>query len=414
MKKTLLLSAFLFVVLAACDKIGVDNLDAGSSRETLPLTRAQIAYIQESNNAFALNLFKEVAQDESIVVSPLSVTFALGMADNGATGTTKAQIEKALGYEDSSLKGLNELSNTLIERSKGLDSSTILHFANAVVANNGKNDARILDSFIDVVEHNYHATVCSMDFEKDDVKGYVNDWCKKHTNGGIRELLSSPPASISSVLLLNGVYFKGLWSNSFSEGEIKTEDFFISPINKTKVQMMHQLDKMSFGEVRNSFSVVSLPFGNGAYRMLFVLPEKDKTLSNLKTALDIKLWNAINKSLNNVTVDLKIPAFVTNTDIQLKSPLQKLGITNAFNPVLSEFGLMSEKVVWIEDARQKARIVVSEKGAEAFAVTSFEMPAATANMKAPEKLFHADRPFLYAITEASSGAIFFIGQFMGN
>ena len=33
---------------------------------------------------------------------------------------------------------------------------------------------------------------------------------------------------------------------------------------------------------------------------------------------------------------------------------------------------------------------------------------------APEIIFHADRPFIYAITEVSTGAILFIGQYTGK
>ena len=51
-------------------------------------------------------------------------------------------------------------------------------------------------------------------------------------------------------------------------------------------------------------------------------------------------------------------------------------------------------------------------GTEAAAVTVIE--ATETAMPEEPKRFHADRPFLYIISEQSTGAIFFIGQFTGG
>ena len=66
--------------------------------------------------------------------------------------------------------------------------------------------------------------------------------------------------------------------------------------------------------------------------------------------------------------------------------------------------------------RQKAKIKVNEEGSEAAAVTV----AGTANMSMgpalieyPKATFHANRPFVYVITEASSGVILFVGKYTG-
>ena len=66
--------------------------------------------------------------------------------------------------------------------------------------------------------------------------------------------------------------------------------------------------------------------------------------------------------------------------------------------------------------KQKARIEVNEEGTKAAAVTIAEMDMAMApEPRRYEKVdFHATRPFLYVISELSTGAIFFIGQYMGD
>ena len=59
---------------------------------------------------------------------------------------------------------------------------------------------------------------------------------------------------------------------------------------------------------------------------------------------------------------------------------------------------------------QVAKIKLDEQGTEAAAVTVIEI----ADGMPPYVQFDATRPFLYIISEQSTGAIFFIGQFTGG
>ena len=66
--------------------------------------------------------------------------------------------------------------------------------------------------------------------------------------------------------------------------------------------------------------------------------------------------------------------------------------------------------------RQKAKIKVNEEGSEAAAVTVAGMANCTSvgPKEYPKATFHANRPFVYCITEASSGVILFVGKFTGE
>lgn len=65
--------------------------------------------------------------------------------------------------------------------------------------------------------------------------------------------------------------------------------------------------------------------------------------------------------------------------------------------------------------KQVARIKLNEEGTEAAAVTVAEMYFESTLVSEPQHVeFHANRPFLYVISEKSTGAIFFIGQYMGD
>jgi serpin B len=64
--------------------------------------------------------------------------------------------------------------------------------------------------------------------------------------------------------------------------------------------------------------------------------------------------------------------------------------------------------------KQKTTIGVSEEGTEVATTTiSGEWTGANSSSCRGEADFHANRPFVYVIQEASSGVIFFIGTYRG-
>jgi len=91
----------------------------------------------------------------------------------------------------------------------------------------------------------------------------------------------------------------------------------------------------------------------------------------------------------------------------------QLGMPNAFNRQLAEFPDFCNVPTFIGLMKQVARIKLSEEGTEAAAVTVIGV--VKTSVGGPSIVhFHANRPFLYVISERSSGAVFFIGQYYGD
>jgi serpin B len=114
-------------------------------------------------------------------------------------------------------------------------------------------------------------------------------------------------------------------------------------------------------------------------------------------------------------VEIKLPVFETQTDKDLVSIMSKLGMADAFNEDRAEFPGFCDRRTFINQMFQSSHIKVNEDGAEAAAVTGVGM--ATNSIGSDPGLtyipFYATRPFLYIISQQSTGAIFFIGQFVG-
>lgn len=422
--KKIITIAIVALIALSCDKgeyPGPDNtipVDDLVPRKDIQLTRSQAEYVKTGGNEFALNLFKEVAGDENMVISPLSVTFALGMADNGASGNTKAEIEKVLGYEEESVEGLNSFCKTMMESAQEIDPSTKIEFANAAVVNslNGK----LKEEYKNLIETNYSAEICNMEFGKDPVKDFINSWCEQKTHGMIPELLPEEPLPFNLVHLLNAVYFKGIWTSQFKKEDSRKEDFKDIEGKKHKVNMMHQEDRFDLGFIPNICTALKLPFGNQAYHMVFILPYNADGFNDLKKNLDLNLWNDLSSKFGGMKVDVKIPSFETTFGaIDLNKSLQNLGMIDAFNPNTADFSPMCDTPgLYINAVLHKAKIKVDEQGSEAAAVTDVIIGWLGAGPNGPSELpvakFYADRPFIYAITEVSTGAILFMGQYTGK
>ena len=87
-----------------------------------------------------------------------------------------------------------------------------------------------------------------------------------------------------------------------------------------------------------------------------------------------------------------------------------------FEPSAAEFPNFCNTNVYISTVLQKATIKVNEEGSEAAAVTVGGMmeTAVPEPVKIPTAVFHANRPFIYAITENVTGSIYFIGVYGGD
>ena len=152
--------------------------------------------------------------------------------------------------------------------------------------------------------------------------------------------------------------------------------------------------------------------------MILLLPYEGKTIEDVKMVLNSETWNKMVQEMRGFEVDVKLPAFETTTDpLHLKDALREIGIQKAFNPLEADFSALTNESYpfFIGDVLHKAKIKVDETGSEAAAITDISVATTGINPAKPPVIeFHCNRPFLYAITEVSSGAIYFIGQYTGN
>lgn len=369
--------------------------------------------VESANNSFAINLFKNVAkanEGKSFVISPLSVTCNMSMLAVGADGDTRAEIMNMLGYGATSIDAVNAMNRKFMQETPCLDSKTKIEIANLLLVDNGFG---VLDSYSDNLKTFYQADKRTANFA--DMAGTVdiiNDWCNKKTNGMIPELFAKGShVDLLGLTLLNAVYFKGVWADKFDKAETKTEPFSLEDGRNMSVSMMRQTEV--FGYTENDLcKMVSLPYGNGSFSMVVMLPGEGRTVAEVVDAMTMEKWQACLADMSKKTVDLHLPRFTVIYNDFIEGNIQNLGARRMFTADADFKNMVSSGTFSVGFVKHAVKIVVDEEGTEAAAVTG------TGDVLSPNpddvKRFYADRPFVYAIVENSTGQIYFIGTYMGK
>ena len=161
----------------------------------------------KKNNDFALNLFRQARDKESQVLSPLSITYALGMLNNGAAGKTQQEINDVLGFGKAGADAINTFCRKMLTESGNLDKETKVKIANTIYVN---KDYELQAPFVKKAFDYYDATPETRDFNDGKTMDVINQWASDHTEGMIKEILNEDnynPFAVS--YLLNAIYFNG-------------------------------------------------------------------------------------------------------------------------------------------------------------------------------------------------------------
>jgi serpin B len=367
----------------------------------------------KSINSFSMEFFatayEELSADENIVLSPLSLNMALAMVWNGANGDTRQGIQQAMGMQDYSQAEVNNYFLNLRNDLTTVDPDVKLALANSIWYDTG---FPVKTDFITVNKDYYDAEVNEIDFRAPDAPDQINQWCSDNTSGLIKEMIKVIPAD-AVMYLINALYFKGLWADSCAfDPEYTYQSYFKKETGEiVSVDMMNQkrndIDYYSDGHLE----MVTLPYGNGAYSMIFALPKGSfsEMLLQLKQS---GYWSNCLSSLIPQEVQLLIPKFKVEYEPKpnLNKILIKLGMEKAFSPPFADFSGISDIRLFISQVRQKTYIEVDEEGTVAAAVTVVEMNTTSIPSN---PVFLADRPFLFVIQDNTTGTVLFMGK-IGN
>ena len=348
--------------------------------------------IADGNNDFACNLFRTIYEQKhgngSFIMSPISVSYLLGMLNAGAEGETQRQITNVLGL-DASAQKINKYFKKIMDEASSVDSTVTIKIANSININSARG-YRLIPKYKENMQMFYDAQIDAFPFTDDRNVDIINNWCNTHTDGMIPKILDSLDP-YAAMYLLNAVFFKASWTDKFDPNNTRNRIF-----------------------TKQDGTILRLPYGNGSYSMYVLLPHEGKTVGDIIQSLSAQqLEQQRTQEMTIHNVDIMMPRFTTESEIGLEQVLSSMGMPLAFHYLAAQFSKMIEdEELWVS-MMQKAKIEVNEKGTKAAAVTIAKgVTKSLSGDNRPRHVeFHATRPFVYYIVDNSSGTIYFMGTY---
>ncbi len=362
-----------------------------------------------SANEFAFDLFLPVISEakgqENIMISPFSITSALSMTLNGAAGETFDDMKSALRYGDKTIEEINETYLKLMTDMISVDPRVTMEIANSVWV---EKKLTVKPDFMSALETWYKAQSRSFDATDPGAVKEVNDWIADKTHDKIQNMLESMEPNLA-MLLINAVYFKGKWRNQFDKEDTETLPFYVTPDSPVEVPIMNQ--KENLGVIHTASSIlVEIPYGQGNYSMVVMLPNEGVTISEAASLITPENWDTwmVNLGVSVKETDLSLPRFKYEYKRKLNDDLINLGMGAAFDAGLADFSKISDQDLFISFVLHQTFIETNEEGTEAAAATIVGMDLTS--MPPDVTVVNVNRPFLYFIRETTTGTIVFMGQ----
>ena len=396
--------AFTFCAFCSCKS---DDLNKDENKNfKLDEKSAQLI---EADNEFGLEIFQKIRKEsdkENIMISPLSISVAFAMAYNGADTDTKTEMEKAMKLNGLTTDQINNSYKMLIKGLQSLDKDVVFDIANAIFYADGFS---VKPDFLNINKTIYDAEVEKLNFSSPASVDKINDWVTKKTHDKITKIIEELNP-LDRMVLLNAIYFNGIWTNKFDEKGTHLLNFTKTNGTNLEVPMMKKEEKLDYS-TNSLFNAIKMPYGNGQYNMIVMLPVNGNNSQDIINALSVTNWKSWMEGFEiKDPVVVTMPRFKFAFETKLKTVLAEMGMVKAFQPNIADFSKISDEDLYISSAVHKSFIDVNENGTEAAAVTSITFTTTSAGNEPPKTYFTVDKPFVFAITEKDTDAILFIGE----
>ncbi len=399
-----LFGLLVLLISASCQQENITN--EGSKNIELDLKSAQLV---EADNAFGLEIFQKIresSKEENIMISPLSISVAFAMAFNGADKDTKTEMEKAMKLNGLTTEQINNSYKMLISALQSLDKEVVFEIANAIFYAEGFS---VKPDFLNINKTVYNAEVQKLNFGSPNAVPAINGWVAEKTHDKIKSIIDQLNP-LDRMVLVNAIYFNGIWKNKFEEKGTHLLNFTKTGGVNIEVPTMKKEEKLNYTS-NSLFSAVKIPYGNGQYNMIVMLPASNKNSQDLINELTPDKWNNWMKNFEvKDPVVVKMPRFKFAFETKLMNVLAQMGMVKAFQAGMADFSKISNEELYISSAVHKSFIDVNENGTEAAAVTGLTFTTTSAGNEPPKTYFNVDKPFVFAITEKDTDVILFIGE----
>lgn len=369
-------------------------------------------------NRFSFKIVKAMRERNCIaknmICSPFSITACIAMSMLGARDKTETEIKEMLGF------GAIDIH---IPFGKLIDCYVLVmnysnqirfNFINKMYIQKNNDSPSISENYKQELSRSYGASIEEADFESNgkELLDKLNAWISKQTSQKIVKIFDEPLPSSTQMLLLNVVYFKGKWLESFDVNLTKNVSFYnYGDVTKpVEVPMMHkQKTRYRYAELsleRCYLQIVEIPYA-GDLSMTLIVPREMDGITELTNCFDINRYDEMKAKLMTEQVDLIVPKFSFESTYNMKESVCDLGMKTAFENDANFSGIRTSKGLCLSLAFHKAVIEVDEEGFNS--ESSSEDLVQTDRMRFVPSI-KANHPFIFIVRDTFSSIILFQGK----
>lgn len=371
----------------------------------------------ESANQFSAALYGRLAaaREENLIVSPYSVRIALAMVAAGADTTTEASLVRGLGLPADRTKRAATLM-ALQQRLRQIAASKAVTLDSACRMWSQRN-YELRPEFTRAIQSVFGAAPALADFvyNAEGARREINEWVEQRTRRRIRELI--PPGLLDEdtrLVLVNAVYFLGLWLNEFPSDATQR-----APFHNARGAPSGEVDLM-YGEFEPpavqyaempGLQICELSYRGAEMAMLIILPA-ERQWANVRERIEGRRISEWRRALRPRKVLVFLPRFRMESQLRLDPVLAAMKMDEVFDPNRADLSRMSgRRELFVSAVVHKAFIEVHEKGTEAAAATGAVVSITSVPVdEPPVAIFRADRPFLFLILDRHTGSTLFWGH----
>jgi len=348
-------------------------------------------------NEAGFDLLRTQPDGENAVFSPSSVGHALLMASAAADPETKEAIDEAFGLPRRSHDAWNALDQRI---AAAQDKDLTVTIADRIWPRIGTEPDRAWLELL-AAQHGAGTEPLDLSGEPDASRQRINSWVDEQTQGLIPDLLPPDFIEPDTVLVLTDtLYFKARWATPFGKYGPITGPFTRLDGSTVDVEFMQELELGDHRGKGDGYVGAEIPYVGGEFSMLVIVPDEGR-FAEIRDGLDQAFLDKVDDTFTTGPYELRLPAWKTNTQIDLIGWLSDIGAAPGSYPAISPDAFLGAAV-------HGSNITVDEWGTVAAAATALGFEES--GPPEPELVVAADQPFLYLIRHRESGLILFTGQ----
>jgi serpin B len=365
--------------------------------------------LSKGNAVLATDFYQVMTKIEkgNLVISPFSLGNVLAMLRAGAKNETATDIQNVLRLQNLNETQVYDGFSQLLESLKN-DTNVTLETANGIYVDKGFD---IRDEFLDLLRGKFGAAAEALDFsDANGVSKKINGFVEDVTRGNILDLISPDMISAkdTKAVLVNAIYFKGMWKNAFPVNRTAPAPFYTDENSHVAVDTMYIKKKFPFAKIPElNASAAMLPYMGDRFGFVVVLPDEKNGLASVESKLNEIPLASIPEKLKPTLLQLSIPKFKLESTMDLvkNGALGKLGMKIALSRTADFSGITPSKGLYLSQVLQKAVVELSEEGTTAAAATGAILVNRVGHIGVP---FDVNHPFIAFIYDYQTETVLFV------